>query len=186
MAAPLKWFPFYIDEWETDERVDSLTLEEQGAYLCLLRWQWREGSISGRPADVAAKLTVRSARAQQPHSHRMAIAKRLLKLFFTPTGDGDGRAVNAKLAELYAAQVGKSEKARQAALHSHSVRSANAERSQDVRTADAGRSRSRMRSEIQQSLSAHAEDPQHNGGAGQGPRGVLPRVGRVGSTQKAV
>jgi len=56
MPAPLKWFPFYVDDWETDEKVDSLTLEEQGAYLCLLRWQWREGSISGRPADVAAKL----------------------------------------------------------------------------------------------------------------------------------
>ncbi len=156
MGAPLKWFPFQIDAWETDEKVDSLTLEEQGAYLCLLRWQWREGSISGRPADVAAKLTVRSARAQQPHSHRMAIAKRLLRLFFVSTADGTGRVVNPKLAELYAAQVGKSDKARRAAQQSHSVRLANALRSQDGRTADAARSRSRMREEIKTSLPAHA------------------------------
>jgi len=157
MGAPLKWFPFYIDTWETDERVDSLTLEEQGAYLCLLRWQWREGSISGRCADVAAKLTVRSARAQQPHSHRMAIAKRLLKLFFTPSGDGDGRVVNPKLAELYALQVGKSDKARRAAQLSHSGRTADAERTQDVRTQSAAQSSRRRVVELEKSLSAHAE-----------------------------
>jgi len=169
MPAPLKWFPFYVDDWETDEKVDSLTLEEQGAYLCLLRWQWREGSISGRPADVAAKLTVRSARAQQPRSHRIAIAKRLLRQFFVGTGDGSGRVVNRKLAELYAAQVGKSDKARRAAMLSHSQRSANADASAEhplnVRTADAegSRSRSRIRSQIQQSLSSVDEKPKPHG-----------------------
>ncbi len=156
MSAPLKWFPFYIDAWETDEKVDALTLEEQGAFLCLLRWQWREGSINGRPADVAAKLTVRSARAQQPPSHRIAIAKRLLRLFFVSTGDGSGRVVNTKLAEVYAAQVGKSEKARQSALLSHRGRTANAERSQDIRTRSAAQSSRSRVVEIEKSLSAHA------------------------------
>ncbi len=165
MAAPLKWFPFYIDSWETDERVDALTLEEQGAYLCLLRWQWREGSISGRPASVAAKLTVRSARAKQPHSHRMAIAKRLLRDFFVPSGDGPDRVVNPKLAELYAAQVGKSEKARRAAQLSHSGRIARAERSQDERTQSAAQSSRRRVVELEKSLSASAEAPTPTAGA---------------------
>jgi len=163
MPAPLKWFPFYVDDWETDEKVDSLTLEEQGAYLVLLRWQWREGTISGRPADVAAKLTVRSARAQQPHSHRIAVAKRLLRLFFVSDGNGAGRVVNAKLAELYAQQVGKSDQARRAAQLSHSRRSANAERSQDIRTADGEGSRSRIRSEIQKSLKSVDATEKGNG-----------------------
>jgi uncharacterized protein YdaU (DUF1376 family) len=159
VSAPLKWFPFYIDAWETDEKVDALTLEEQGAYLCLLRWQWREGSISGRPADVAAKLTVRSARAQQTHSHRMAIAKRLLRDFFVSDGDKAGRVVNPKLAELYAAQVGKSEKARRAAQLSHSGRTAKAERSQNDRTRSAAQSSRRRVVEIEKSLvSAGAAD----------------------------
>jgi uncharacterized protein YdaU (DUF1376 family) len=166
MAAPLKWFPFYIDSWETDEKVDALTLEEQGAYLCLLRWQWREGSISGSPAIVAAKLTVRSARAQQPHSHRMAIAKRLLRDFFVASGEGNGRVVNPKLAELYAAQVGKSEKARRAAQLSHSGRTARAERSQDGRTRSAAQSIRERVVEIEKSLvSAHAGDKTATAGA---------------------
>jgi uncharacterized protein YdaU (DUF1376 family) len=166
MAAPLKWFPFYIDSWETDEKVDALTLEEQGAYLCLLRWQWREGSISGSPAIVAAKLTVRSARAQQPHSHRMAIAKRLLRDFFVTSGEGNGRVVNPKLAELYAAQVGKSEKARRAAQLSHSGRTARAERSQDGRTRSAAQSSRERVVEIEKSLvSAHAGDKTATAGA---------------------
>lgn len=158
MAAPLKWFPFYVDDWETDEKVDALTLEEQGAFLCLLRWQWREGSISGRPADVAAKLTVRSARAQQTHSHRMAIAKRLLRQFFVSDGAGAGRVVNTRLAELYAAQVGKSEKARRAAQLSHSGRTARAERSQDDRTRSAAQSSRSRVVDIEKSLSASAGD----------------------------
>jgi uncharacterized protein YdaU (DUF1376 family) len=166
MAAPLKWFPFYIDSWETDEKVDALTLEEQGAYLCLLRWQWREGSISGSPAIVAAKLTVRSARAPQPHSHRMAIAKRLLRDFFVASGEGNGRVVNPKLAELYAAQVGKSEKARRAAQLSHSGRTARAERSQDGRTRSAAQSSRERVVEIEKSLvSAHAGDKTATAGA---------------------
>lgn len=158
MAAPLKWFPFYIDDWETDEKIDGLTLEEQGALLCLFRWQWREGSISGNLVDISAKLTVRSARAKQPLSHRMAIAKRLLGLFFISTGDTAGRLVNAKLAELYAKQCGKSDKARRAAQQSHSSRTANALRSQDERTRSAAQSSRSRVVEIEKSLSAHAGD----------------------------
>lgn len=166
MAAPLPWFPFYVDAWETDERIDALTLEEQGAYLRLLLWQWREGSISSDVAFVAGKLSVRSAKAGLSLSERRAIAKRLLRLFFVPCGDGPGRVVNPKLAEVYSLQVSKSEKASQVAREAAARRAANAERSLSKRRANAGRTPGEveveveLRSEIKKSLkaSAHAEN----------------------------
>lgn len=146
MAAPLKWFPFYIDAWETDEKVRGLTLAEQGAFLRMLCWQWREGTISGRPADAERKLGV-----------PRAMAKRLLRLFFIPDGNGHGRVVNDKLSDLYARQIDKSDKARRAAVQSHSVRLARAERSQDERTRSAAQSSRSRVVELEKSLSAHAD-----------------------------
>lgn len=145
MAAPLKWFPFYIDAWETDDRVRDLTLAEQGAYLRLLCTQWREGSVSGRAADAE----------RRQHIPR-AMARRLLRRFFVPDEGGAGRVVNIKLAELYAAQVSKSEKARQAAMLSHRGRTANAERSQEPRTRSAGQSSRRRVVDIENSLKTSA------------------------------
>jgi len=133
VGAPLKWFPYYVDDIETDEKFDGLTLAQQGAFHLLLRWQWREGNISGRVADVARKLIVRSASAQLSLSERTAIAKRLLRLFFEPDELHPGRVVNPRLAKLYVEQVGKSEKARTAAQLSHQSRRANGQRSHGVR-----------------------------------------------------
>jgi uncharacterized protein YdaU (DUF1376 family) len=133
VGAPLKWFPYYVDDIETDEKFDRLTLEEQGAYHLLLRWQWREGNISSRTADVARRLIVRSASAELSQSKRTAIAKRLLRLFFVPDEGHPGRSVNPRLAQLYVEQVGKSEKARAAAMLSHQSRRANGQRSHGVR-----------------------------------------------------
>lgn len=141
MSTALAWFPFYLNDWETDEQVRRLSWEERGIYLAMLCWQWREGSLPGRAADVARTLGIRTA-----------VAQRLLRRFFVSDGHGGRRVVNRRLAELYAHQLGKSDKARQAAMISHSRRIASAEQSQDGRTAEAGRSRSRIRSEIQTSL----------------------------------
>lgn len=164
MGAPLPWFPFYVDKWETDERTDALTLEEQGAFLRLLCWQWREGSISGSPAIVAAKLSVRSAKRPLPLSKRRAIAQRLLKDFFVPCGVGMGRMVNPKLAEIYSHQVSRSEKASEVAREAAARRAAIAERKPGYRSANARRTPGEVevdvRSEIKKSLktSAHAND----------------------------
>src|ERR1035437_9082576 len=48
MADKLRWFPFHIDDWQTDERVALMGPATRGTYLTLLIHQWREGSI---PAD---------------------------------------------------------------------------------------------------------------------------------------
>ncbi len=43
-------FPFYAEEWLADEHVQSMTLEEEGAYIRALSCCWRAGSI---PSDLA-------------------------------------------------------------------------------------------------------------------------------------
>lgn len=42
-------FQFYAAEWLADEKVSLMTLEEEGAYIRLVAYCWREGSI---PADL--------------------------------------------------------------------------------------------------------------------------------------
>lgn len=39
-------FQFYAAEWISDEHVSMMSLEEEGAYIRLLAYCWREGSIS--------------------------------------------------------------------------------------------------------------------------------------------
>lgn len=147
MAAPLQWFPFYVDAFETDEAVRRMTYEERGIYLALLCWQWRERSLPGDAALVARTLGV-----------RRAIVQRLFRLLFVDAGDtGVRRLVNPKLAEIYAHQIDKSAKARRAASFSHSKRLANAEQSLDERTRSAAQSNRRRVIELEKSLSASAE-----------------------------
>ena len=110
MAAPLKWFPLYVDELQNDEAYRLMTPEERGIFLDLLCWQWRETSI---PADEVAirkglGLAVR---------YYGALA-RVLRREFTSNGTA-GRLTNPKLAEVYAEQIGRSDRARTAALAKH-------------------------------------------------------------------
>jgi len=53
------YFKLWVDDFDTDERARSLPLELQGAYLWLLRHQWREGSIPADPERVLRLLPVR-------------------------------------------------------------------------------------------------------------------------------
>jgi uncharacterized protein YdaU (DUF1376 family) len=46
------WFPFYAADWLADEDVELMTLEQQGAYVRLLCYQWREGSIPADPNKI--------------------------------------------------------------------------------------------------------------------------------------
>lgn len=50
------WFKFYTADWVF--ATSGMTLEEQGAYMRLLAFQWNEGAISGQPKRVALKLGV--------------------------------------------------------------------------------------------------------------------------------
>lgn len=51
MASKKPWFPFYAGDWLTDEAVTVMGLAAQGAYIRLLAYHWREGSL---PADEEA------------------------------------------------------------------------------------------------------------------------------------
>ena len=100
MGAPLKWFPFYIDDWEFDEAVRMMSHEERGIYVELLCWQWREGTI---PHD--AKKLSRVLRA------RIASVRTVLVRGFRDDGSHTGRLTNPRLAEVRVRQLVKAGKA---------------------------------------------------------------------------
>lgn len=52
----LPYFPFYPGEWLRSPTVLGMSLEEQGAYLRLLCWQWEDGFID--PEDMSLLLGV--------------------------------------------------------------------------------------------------------------------------------
>src|SRR5436190_21583416 len=50
------WFPFYAADWLADLDVAAMWLAEQGAYMRLLAFQWREGAIPSEPARICRLL----------------------------------------------------------------------------------------------------------------------------------
>lgn len=159
MSGALAWFPFYVDAFETDERVRQLTYEERGTYLAMLCWQWREGSLPPGPRDVTVTLRA-----------RQRVVTKLLGMFFVPENGTDGRVVNEKLERVREQQVARLEKDREkVARFRERSRERNGNRPVTETVPSAPRSRSRIRSEIKQSLSAHAE------GQGNGPEQPVPQ-----------
>jgi len=57
-TVKLPWFPFYPADWLSDSKVASMNLEEQGAYLRLLCFCWREGRIPTDPRSIARLLSL--------------------------------------------------------------------------------------------------------------------------------
>jgi uncharacterized protein YdaU (DUF1376 family) len=60
-SGKLPWFPFYPADWLADARVAAMSLEEEGAYIRLICFCWREGSIPTDPASLARLLKVDEA-----------------------------------------------------------------------------------------------------------------------------
>ncbi len=58
MKAPA--FQFYPDQWLSSQRVQMMTLEEEGAYIRLLGFCWQHGSIPADP-EQAARLIGKGA-----------------------------------------------------------------------------------------------------------------------------
>jgi len=143
VAAPLKWFPLEIDAWDTDERVRRMSYAERGVYITLLCWQWREGSV---PAD--AKVVAKALGASR------RLVARVLELGFISDGTEDQRLINRKLAQVYADQCARSEKASVAGRASADKRLGT----------ESHRSRSRIRERIKESLNVARKDD-GNGGA---------------------
>lgn len=63
MSEKLAWFPFYVRDWMTDEKVMTMTFEERGIYLQLLCIQWLEGSLSNATAMLERCLGIESGNA---------------------------------------------------------------------------------------------------------------------------
>ncbi|MGA0397208.1 MAG: hypothetical protein ACO3O3_08605 [Ilumatobacteraceae bacterium] len=64
----LPYFPFYPGEWLRSPTVLGMTLEEQGAYLRLLCWQWEDGHID--PEDISLFLGMEQEAVDQWFSKR--------------------------------------------------------------------------------------------------------------------
>jgi uncharacterized protein YdaU (DUF1376 family) len=71
----LPWFPFYAADWLADEKVQLMTAEQRGAYIHLLAYQWREGSVPADPLHLAQLA------AASPDAIQVLIAQDLFPLF---------------------------------------------------------------------------------------------------------
>lgn len=58
MAKPLPYYPFYVDDFESSEKVRAMSVEAVGLFLLCLNHSWREGSIPADPAKLAMALRV--------------------------------------------------------------------------------------------------------------------------------
>lgn len=58
MADKLPWFPFFAGDWMNDGKRFGLTWAQQGMYIFLLSYQWREGSIPGDKASLMRILSL--------------------------------------------------------------------------------------------------------------------------------
>lgn len=86
MADRFPWFPFYVDDWLNDERVRMMSFEERGAYLELLCFQWREGSIPSDSQGIASLLGV-----------NVEFVKSLMDTVLKCFTKSEGRLVNSRL-----------------------------------------------------------------------------------------
>jgi uncharacterized protein YdaU (DUF1376 family) len=58
MASSYPWFPFYVDDFFLDEKVQCMNHAQVGMYLRLLSLQWQEGSIPSDPTKLSAILGI--------------------------------------------------------------------------------------------------------------------------------
>jgi uncharacterized protein YdaU (DUF1376 family) len=88
MAGELPWFPIYAQETLSDERFQSWTCEEKGAWFHLLLMCWREGSIPSSTEATRRMLHLDGADMQRVWA---AIGDR-----FIP-GEGADRLVSRRM-----------------------------------------------------------------------------------------
>lgn len=91
-APKFPWFPMWVNDWLTNEKVLDLTDEQRGIYHWLLCRQWLSG---GLPVELD-----RIHRLMPGASNPAAVAY-VVEMFFPVT---NGRRVNVKLASVYATQ----------------------------------------------------------------------------------
>jgi uncharacterized protein YdaU (DUF1376 family) len=98
MSDRLPWFPFYVDDFLLDERVRAMSLAEVGAYVKLLCWQWREGSI---PAEIhLLKPGLSPASGELPEANLVAILRACFGFDGIDAADAPFRLTNNRLSEI--------------------------------------------------------------------------------------
>jgi hypothetical protein len=103
MSEKLAWFPFYVRDWMTDEKVLAMTFAEQGVYLRLLCLQWLEGSIPASQARLERSLRLASS-GELGGTVEVADLRGVVKDCFKPHPTLEGRLANPKLLQIAEAQ----------------------------------------------------------------------------------
>jgi len=111
MSDKLPWFPFYLNDWETDTRVRVMGPVARSYYLTLLMIQWREGVLPESRKTLQRLLVLPSDPVVTPkqdslptpyQSHKEtldydAILDQVLECF---ESDGQGGLINSTLNDI--------------------------------------------------------------------------------------
>lgn len=94
------WFPWYVKDVLTSERVEMMTLAEEGAYRRALDKAWVEGSLPSDPSKCAKAIG---------KGCTVKVAQVVLEMFQPMSGRPD-RVVNKRLEKIRKEQEGKFQK----------------------------------------------------------------------------
>jgi uncharacterized protein YdaU (DUF1376 family) len=97
-VTKLEWFPFYAIRWLLSQQLRDSSLAEKGAYMDLLAFQWRDGSV---PLSISSACRLVGAVTQEEQE----AVTRVLDRFFSETTDG--RAKNEWLEQVRLEQIKK-------------------------------------------------------------------------------
>ena len=111
MTDKLPWFPFFVDDWIAD--CADLTAEQEGCFIRLLTYQWRDGSI---PFDL--EILARRCRVPQKGFEKRAWPK--LEPLFPPVDRG--QLANPRLEALRTVRDRRNRKRRRDAKRAAQMR----------------------------------------------------------------
>lgn len=95
MSDKLPWFPLYVADFLTDERVLAMSYQQIGMYTVLLCHQWQHGSIPADPSRAQAMLKLGSS--QVGDDEEPASLARVMAECFSPHPTLPDRLINLKL-----------------------------------------------------------------------------------------
>jgi uncharacterized protein YdaU (DUF1376 family) len=104
--ARFPYLPLFVDDWLSSDAVETMTLEQQGAYLRLLLRQWKA------PNGLLPKEDATLARWSGLGARWRRVGRPVLDRCFSERADG---FVNLKLRRLWEETRERSGKAREAA-----------------------------------------------------------------------
>ena len=105
------WFAFDAGDWLTSEDVDFMTLEQEGAYVRLLAFQWERGSIPSSREKLTQMLTKRGQKTLRDFDDLWSVVGPLFAVV-----EGGDRLRNERLERERARYEETCEKKRKGAL----------------------------------------------------------------------